>query len=133
MRAPDGSLMEICVSVQKKTRICKKTTPFQAVARSSSKSRASSSEPVEIAVKAGRVQRTTARSETSEPVWDERFTFTVPKEQLFNVYFDILVYNGNYVIGGLRMGHSASYLAAQHWSKMVNKPKVWVFNSYMLQ
>ena len=135
MRAPDGSFMEISISVQKKTRVCKKTTPLQAIAsaRSGSRSRTSYNEPVEIAEKASRVQRTTMRCETAEPVWDERFTFNVPKEQLLNVCFDILVYNGERAIGGLRLGHAASYRPAQHWAKMINKPKVWVFYSYMLQ
>lgn len=139
MIAPDNSLMEISVSVQKKTRIWKKSSPLQAIPsiRGGSKPRSghanNKNEPVSIAEKPGKLHRTAVRCETSEPVWDDRFTFNVPKEQLLNVTFDILVYHKEKVIGGLRMGHAVSYRASQHWAKMIKRPGVWAFCSYLLQ
>ncbi|KAM7537858.1 hypothetical protein Aperf_G00000077689 [Anoplocephala perfoliata] len=138
--APDNSLMEISVSVQKKTRMYKKSSPLQAIpsVRGGSKTRSgytnnNKNEPVAITEKPGKIHRTSVRCNTSEPVWDDRFTFNVPKEQLLNVSFDILVYHKESVIGGLRMGHAASYRASQHWAKMIKRPAVWAFCSYLLQ
>ncbi|KAH9283419.1 hypothetical protein ECG_04908 [Echinococcus granulosus] len=135
MRAPNGSLMQLWVSVQQKTRICKKSSPFSAVGsiRLGSKTKASGKEPVAITEKVGKIHRTSVRTETAEPVWDSRFTFNVPKEQLQIVFFDILVHNQEAVIGGLRMGHSGIYRASQQWADMIQRPGVWVSCTYMLQ
>lgn len=97
------------------------------------KSNASRKEPVAIAEKVGKLYRTSVRSETAEPVWDDRFTFNVPKEQLEIVSFDILVYNQGGIIGGLRMGHSGMYVASQHWANMIQHPGVWIAYKYMVQ
>ncbi|KAM3179315.1 hypothetical protein ACTXT7_000793 [Hymenolepis weldensis] len=143
MLATNNSFMEITVSVQKKIRICKKSSPLQAIPSirsGGSRSRGGTSsnsnnksEPVAITEKPGKIYRTSVRSETSEPVWDDRFIFNVPKEQLLNVTFDILVYHKEEIIGGLRMGHAVSYRASQHWAKMIKHPGVWAYCSYILQ
>ncbi|KAL5110566.1 hypothetical protein TcWFU_006742 [Taenia crassiceps] len=135
MYAPDGSLMQLWVSVQQKMRICKKSSPFSAMGsiRLGSKSNASRKEPVTIMEKEGKLYRTSVRSETAEPVWDDRFTFNVPQEQLEIVSFDILVHNQESIIGGLRMGHSGMYVASQHWAKMIQRPGVWISCKYMVQ
>ncbi|KAL5966376.1 Synaptotagmin-9 [Taenia solium] len=135
MYAPDGSLMQVWVSVQQKTRICKKSSPFSAMEsmRLGSKSNASRKEPVAITEKAGKLFRTSVRSETAEPVWDDRFAFNVPKEQLEIVSFDILVHNQGGIIGGLKMGHSGMHVASQHWANMMQHPGVWITSKYMVQ
>uniref|UniRef100_A0A0R3TF07 C2 domain-containing protein n=1 Tax=Rodentolepis nana TaxID=102285 RepID=A0A0R3TF07_RODNA len=143
MLAPDNSFMEITVSVQKKTRICKKQSPLEAISSIRSggtKFRGTpnsindtKTEPVVITERPGKIYVTSVRSETSEPVWDDRFTFNVQKEQLQNVMFDILVYHKERVIGGLRIGRAVSYLASQQWTKMIKRPGVWAYSSYILQ
>lgn len=143
MLAPDNSFMEISVSVQKKTRICKKLSPLEAISsiRSSgskfsgtpNSSNYTKTQPVAITEKPGKIYVTSVRSGTSEPVWDDRFTFNVQKEQLMNVMFDILVHHKEQIIGGLRIGRAVSYLASQQWTKMIKHPGVWAYRSYILQ
>ncbi|VDD80134.1 unnamed protein product [Mesocestoides corti] len=135
MVAPDGTFMKVWISVQQKTRICKKRTPFVAVtsAKASAKSGSSHNEPVAIIEKAGKIHKTSVRIDTADPVWDDRFHFNVAKEQLQNVFFDTLVYNQDSVIGGLRLGHFACYKASYHWNTMIKRPGVWVEQTYILQ
>lgn len=149
MVAPDCSLMTVWVSVQKKTRTFKKATPFTAVTQGSTKNRSTggstvgkgslsnrgggSGEPVQITEKAGKMRRTAIRTDTTDPVWDDRFEFNVAKDQLQTVSFDILVYNKDAVVGGVRIGRNASYRASRHWQSMTQRPGTWVSQTYILQ
>ncbi|VDM17270.1 unnamed protein product [Hydatigera taeniaeformis] len=135
MHAPDGSLMQLWVSVQQKTRICKKSSPFSAMGsmRLGSKSNASHKDPVAITEKVGKLYRTSIRSDTAEPVWDDRFTFNVPKEQLDMVFFDILIHDQKAIVGGLRMGHSGMHVASHHWANMIQRPGICITCRYVVQ
>lgn len=130
MRDPTAKsqLMDLFVSVQKKTKIVKKVTPFGK----------RSNDAIELKEKASKLKKTDVRLQTATPVWDATFEFTVLPNHIQNIIVDILVYSSqgtlskDRVIGGVRLARQSTHKAMQHWQQMVNRPGFSFFVYYTL-
>nr|VZI44674.1 unnamed protein product [Spirometra erinaceieuropaei] len=87
----------------------------------------------EFKEKHGKARFTTVRQDTHNPVWDEKFEFDLPPNDMASVYVDLEIHEQSKKLCTFRFCRNTAYRASRHWKLMMERPNTFVSMNYKIQ